>query len=139
MRFLDANVFIYAYYKPKRELTEKEKQMKEHAKDTITRINEGEEEVTTTVVHLSEVTNILKRALSMEDLYSLLIGLFSTDNVRIVDVTTEDYIGAIELMSELKMDPNDSLAVDVMRCEDINEIYTFDRGFDGVAGIIRVP
>ena len=138
MRFLDANVFIYAYYKPKRELTEKEKQMKEHAKDTITRINEGEE-VITTVVHLSEVTNILKRALSMEDLYSLLIGLFSMDNVRIVDVTTEDYLGAIELTSELKMDPNDCLAVDVMRCEDINEIYTFDRGFDGVAGIIRVP
>jgi predicted nucleic acid-binding protein len=138
MRFLDANVFIYAYYKPKRELTEKEKQMKEHAKDTIRRINEGEE-VITTVVHLSEVSNILKRALSMEDLYSLLIGLFSMDNVRIVDVTTEDYLGAIELMSELKMDPNDCLAVDVMRCEDINEIYTFDRGFDGVAGIIRVP
>ena len=138
MRFLDANVFIYAYYKPKRELTEKEKEMKEHAKDTITRINEGEE-VLTTVVHLSEVSNILKRALSMEDLYSLLIGLFSMDNVRIVDVTTEDYLGAIELTSELKMDPNDCLAVDVMRCEDINEIYTFDRGFDGVAGIIRVP
>ena len=138
MRFLDANVFIYAYYKPKRELTEKEKEMKEHAKDTITRINEGED-VITTVVHLSEVTNILKRALSMEDLYSLLIGLFSMDNVRIVDVTTEDYLGAIELTSELKMDPNDCLAVDVMRCEDINEIYTFDKGFDGVAGIIRVP
>ena len=33
MSFLDANVFIYAYYKPKRELTEKEKQMKEHAKE----------------------------------------------------------------------------------------------------------
>ncbi len=137
MRFLDANVFIYAYYKPKRELTEKEKQMKEHAKDTITRINEGEE-VITTVVHLSEVTNILKRALSMEDLYSLLIGLFSMDNVRIVDVTVEDYLGAIEQMRELKVDPNDCLAVDVLRCEDINEIYTFDKGFDGVAGIITV-
>lgn len=138
MRFLDANVFIYAYYKPKRELTEKEKVMKEHAKDIITRINEGEE-VITTVVHLSEVSNILKRALSMEDLYSLLIGLFSLDNVKIVDVTADDYLGAIELMSELRMDSNDCLAVDVMRGEDINEIYTFDRGFDGVAGIKKVP
>jgi predicted nucleic acid-binding protein len=75
----------------------------------------------------------------MGDLYSLLIGLFSMDNVRIVDVTTEDYLGAIELMSELKMDPNDCLAVDVMRCEDINEIYSFDKGFDDVMGITRVP
>lgn len=138
MRFLDANVFIYAYYKPTRELTKKQKQMKERSKEIIIKINEGEE-VITTVVHLSEVTNILKRALSVDDLYSLLIGLCSRDNVRIVDVTVEDYLGAIELMSELKMDPNDCLAVDVMRCEDINEIYTFDRGFDGVAGIIRVP
>ena len=137
MRFFDANVFIYAYYKPKRELTEKEKQMKEHAKEIIRRINEGEE-VIMTVVHLSEVANILKRALSMEDLYSLLIGLFSMDNVKIVDVTTEDYFGAVELISELKMDPNDCLAVSVMRRENINEIYSFDRGFDGVAGIIRI-
>jgi len=137
MRFLDANVFIYAYYRPKHELTEKEKEMKERSKEIIGRINEGED-VITTVIHLSEVSNILKRALSMEDLYSLLIGLFSTDNVNIVDVTVEDYLGAVELMSELKMDPNDCLAVEVMRREDINEIYSFDRGFDGVAGIIRV-
>jgi len=33
MRFLDANVFIYAYYKPKRELTEKQKPMKERSKE----------------------------------------------------------------------------------------------------------
>jgi len=70
MRVLDANVFIYAYYKPKRELTEKQKQMKEHAKEIIRKINEGEE---------------------------------------------------------------------VMRCEDINEIYSFDKGFDDVVGIKKVP
>lgn len=138
MRFLDANVFIYAYYKPKRKLTEKEKQMKEHAKDTITRINEGEE-VITTVVHLSEVSNILKRALSLDDLYSLLIGLYSLDNVRIVDVAKDDYLGAIEMMSELKMDPNDCLAVEVMGSENVNEIYSFDKGFGDVLWIKRVP
>ena len=36
MRFLDANVFIYAYYKPKRQLTQTEKEMKEQAKSIIT-------------------------------------------------------------------------------------------------------
>jgi len=138
MRFLDANVFIYAYYKPKRELTEKQKQMKEHAKEIIRKINEGEV-VITTVVHLSEISNILKRALSMDDLYSLLIGLYSLDNLWIVDVTKDDYLSAIELVNELKMDPNDCLAVEVMRCEDINEIYSFDKGFDDVVGIKKVP
>jgi len=80
----------------------------------------------------------LKRALSLADLHSLLIGLYSLDNVRIVDTTTEVYLGAIELMSELKIDPNDCLAAEVMRREDISEIYSFDKGFDAVNGIIRV-
>ncbi|KAF5430768.1 hypothetical protein C5S36_12240 [Candidatus Methanophagaceae archaeon] len=137
MKFLDANVFIYAYYKPKRKLTEKQKEMKERSKEIIRKINGGEE-VITTVVHLLEVSNILKRALSLADLHSLLIGLYSLGNVRIVDTTTEVYLGAIELMSELKIDPNDCLAAEVMRREDISEIYSFDKGFDAVNGIIRV-
>jgi len=62
MRFLDANVFIYAYYKPKRKLNEKEKRMKEEAKNIVNRIMEGEK-IVTSIVHLSEVVNILKRAL----------------------------------------------------------------------------
>ncbi len=138
MRFLDANVFIYAYYKLKHELTEKQREMKEKAKEIIKRINEGEE-VITTVVHISEILNILRRALSIEDLHSLLIGLFSLDNVRIINVTESDYLSAIELMRELKLDPNNCLAIVTMQREGIREIYTFDRGFDRVSGIRRVP
>ena len=41
MRFLDANVFVYAYYKPKRQLTQKEKQMKEQAKKIISGVSQG--------------------------------------------------------------------------------------------------
>ena len=33
MKFLDANIFIYAYYKPKKQLSEKEEAMKEEAKE----------------------------------------------------------------------------------------------------------
>jgi len=36
------------------------------------------------------------------------------------------------------LDPNDSLAVQVIRRENIDEIYSFDEGFDGVKGIKRV-
>lgn len=32
MKFLDANIFIYAYYKPKKQLTQKERQMKKHVR-----------------------------------------------------------------------------------------------------------
>jgi len=140
LRFLDANVFIYAFYRPTRKLNanEDKKTMKDVSKGIIRRINDGIEEVTTTVVHLSEVSNILKRALPLEDVVSILITLYSLDNVKILDVAKEDYFGAMELAEETGLDPNDSLAVQVIRRENIDEIYSFDKGFDGVKGIKRV-
>ncbi len=137
MKFLDANIFIYAYYKPKHQLTQKQKEMKEKSKDIVRKINEGEE-VMTTVVHLSEISNILKRAFDLNDLHSLLIGLYSLDNVKIVDVTKGDYLSAVELMEDITLDPNDCLAVEVMRREGIDEIYSFDAGFDSIRGIKRI-
>ena len=137
MRFLDANVFIYAYYKSKRELSDKQKEMKEHAKEIIKRINEGED-VITTVIHLSKVSNILKKAIGFDDLHLLLLGLYSFDNIKIVDVTKEDYLAAIEMTRDMGLDPNDCLAVEIMRRERVDEIYTFDRGFDRVEGVKRV-
>ncbi len=38
MRFLDANIFIYAFYKPKSKLTEKQKFMKEKAKEIVRKL-----------------------------------------------------------------------------------------------------
>jgi Predicted nucleic acid-binding protein, contains PIN domain len=140
LRFLDANVFIYAFYMPTRKLNadKDKKAMKDGSKRIIRRINDGIEEVTTTVVHLSEVSNILKRALPLEDVVSILITLYSLDNVKILDVTKEDYFGAMELAEETGLDPNDSLAVQVIRIKNIDEIYSFDEGFDRVKGIKRV-
>lgn len=54
MRFIDANVFTYAILKPRRPLSDREREIKERAKRILRRVNEGEE-VATTVVHLSEV------------------------------------------------------------------------------------
>lgn len=138
MRFLDANIFIYAYYKPVHDLSPKQRAMKEKSKEIVKRINEGEA-VITAVVHLSEVSNILKRALPLDELAMLLIGLYSSDNIKILDVTKNDYLGAIELMDETKMDPNDSLAIQIMRREGVKEIYSFDRSFENVDEIKRLP
>ncbi len=137
MKFLDANIFIYAYYRPRHQLTEKQKEMKSRSKEILRRINEGEE-VTTTVIHLSEISNILKRALDLNDLSELLIGLYSLNNIKIVDVIKGDYLSAIELMEDITLDPNDCLAIEIMRREGIDEIYSFDGGFDGVRGVRRV-
>jgi predicted nucleic acid-binding protein len=139
MRFLDANVFIYAYYKPKKQLTQKEKQMKEHAKKIVSSVSQGKEQVTTTVVHLSEIVNILKRGIPPDQLTTTIRGLFMLDNVKIMGITREAYFAAAELGDDLKLEANDALAVDVMRLNDIKEIYSFDEDFDEIEGITRLP
>mgnify|MGYP001105921227 CR=1 FL=1 len=139
MRLLDANIFIYAYYKPKRQLTQREKEMKDHAKKIISDVSQGKEEVMMTVVHLSEVVNILKHGMPLERLTSVVLGLFMLDNMKIQGVSREAYFAATELGDDLKVDPNDALAVDAMRTNNIKEIYSFDEGFDKIEGITKLP
>jgi len=139
MKFLDANILIYAYYKPRRQLTNREEAMKTSAKKIITDINEGGEEVMTTVVHLSEMANILKQGVSLEMLHEVLLGLLTAGNVHVVGVTREEYFAANELGVELGLDPNDTLAVQVMQLHDVSEVFSFDKGFEGVEGVVRLP
>ena len=143
IKFIDANMFIYAYYKPRRRLSRREEAMKEYSKEISRRIirgiSRGEEEVMTTIVHISEIVNILKHGMSIDDLNEATLALFMLDNVKIVDVDKGSYLAAVELGRGLKLDPNDALAVGVMRENEIREIYSFDRGFDKVEGLIRLP
>jgi len=139
MRFLDANIFVYAYYRPRRELTERERLMKNEAKRIIKGISEGEVEVLTTVVHMSEAVNILKHGMLLEHLIKVILGLFMLDNVKILGVSRDTYFAAAELGGDLKLDPNDALAVEVMRLGGIDEIYSFDEGFEKVEGIAKLP
>jgi uncharacterized protein len=139
MKFLDANIFIYAYYKPQKTLSEKEEAMKEQAQTIIRAISQGKEQVTTTVVHISEVVNILKHGIPKEALTQVIMGLFMLENVKIVDVTKDSYFAAVELSEDYKLDPNDALAIDVMRQNGIKEIYSFDEHFGKIEGITRIP
>jgi uncharacterized protein len=139
MRFLDPNIFIYAYYRPKKQLTEKEETMKDQAKKIVSNISQGKEQVTTTVVHISEIVNILKNGLAQEQLTQIILGLFMLNNVKIMDVTKDSYFAAAELGADLKLEPNDALAVDIMRQNEIAEIYTFDEHFTNIDGIIKIP
>jgi uncharacterized protein len=139
MRFLDANIFIYAYYKPKKQLIEKEHQMKQNAKTIISNISKGKEDIMITVVHISEAANILKHGLPQEQLTTIIRGLFMIDNVKIMDVTKDAYFAATELGEDLKLEPNDALAVDIMRQNNLTEIYSFDEHFNKIDGITRLP
>jgi uncharacterized protein len=139
MRFLDANIFIYAYYKPKKPLTEKEAAMKEQAQKIISDISQGKEQVMTTVVHVSEIVNILKNGMPRDTLTQTILGLLMLDNVKILDVTKDAYFAAVEIGEDYKLEPNDALAVDIMRQNNLEEIYSFDEHFSKIDGITRLP
>ncbi|MCS4542249.1 MAG: type II toxin-antitoxin system VapC family toxin [Euryarchaeota archaeon] len=139
MKFLDANIFIYAYYKPKKRLNKEEQAMKNFAKEIIDSINQGKAEIITSVVHISEMVNILKHGTSIKELDEVISSLFMLDNVKIFGVSKEEYFMATELGSELKLDPNDALAVQIMKKNKATQIYSFDSDFNKVEEITRLP
>lgn len=139
MRFLDANVFIYAYYKSRRRLDPIALAMKKIAKDIISKIESGEEKVVTTVVHLSEIANIIKYAVGIDVISRLLMRILELENVKVIGVDVEDYRSAVTEALLLNIDPNDSLAVITCRKLGIKEIITFDKDFDKVKDIKRIP
>jgi hypothetical protein len=139
MRFLDANVFVYAYHKPGKQLGAREGSMKERAKEIIRGVSEGKEEVLTSVVHVGEVVNVLKHGMPLGRLVVVVRGLFMLDTVKVVGVSREVFFAAVELGEDLKLEANDALTVDVMRSNGVREIYSFDEDFDRVEGIVRLP
>src|SRR5579871_5044048 len=125
MRFLDSNIFIYAFYKPSRNLSVRERQMKDTSKKIINDVLDGKEAVLSTVVHVSEVANILKHSLTTMEIGDVIEGIFALNNVEVAGVNKEDYLEATELGKELEMDPNDALALQVMRSNQLSEIYSY--------------
>jgi len=63
-RFLDSTVFLHGYLKPRREITPLEEQTKKAAIQILTRIEQGEE-VITSAVHISEVINVVESRLEL--------------------------------------------------------------------------
>ena len=124
---------------PKKQLTEKEEAMKDQAKRIVSSISQGKEQVTTTVVHISEIVNILKNGMPQDQLTQIILGLFMLNNVKIMDATKDTYFAAVELGEDLKLEPNYALAVDIMRQNEIAEIYSFDEHFNNIDGITKLP
>ena len=137
MRFVDASVFLYAYLKPKKELPEKLKDMKERAKDIVKRIDEGEK-VVTTIVHLSEIANIIETKSGLTKSIKIILSILNKPNIIIIDVTKSMYLEAARLAETRHIGVNDALAYITMRKIKIKEIYSFDTDFDKLGDIERI-
>jgi len=128
MRFIDANLFIYAVLKPMKPLPAAVMQKKTAAKEIFLRVNAGEPVVTTTV-HLSEVANVLEDAAGIGFACDLLSAVMAKPSIAIRPVSPEDYRESIYRAQKYSVSINDALALIVMEQQGIDEIYTFDRHF----------
>ena len=141
MIYIDANIFIYAYFKPKKgkALAEKIKWCKEEAKKIIQKINNEENKYCISIIQLSEVVNLLKYAMSWQDLQAFIMGLISNKSIEIMEITKMMYINAVNKMTEYGIDSNDISAYLLMKEEKIKKIYTFDRHYENFPDITILP
>jgi len=74
IRFVDASVFVHAYLKPRRELRPHEILIKKRARTIVSRINQGEPVLVSTV-HFAEVANLLEDWMALQEAQTVLLGL----------------------------------------------------------------
>ena len=129
MKFLDCNVVIYAFFLPKRQLSPEEQLLKEKRKKIIEKIDHGEQ-IALSVVHLSEIANVLRTCFFPQDLTALFEGFYTKETISILDVNQQEYLEAVHLSRSLNGKINDCLAAVLMKKMKMTEIYTFDRDFE---------
>ena len=135
--YIDANVFVYSFLKTRRQLQPNELEIKQAAKNIVARISKGEK-VITSVVHFSEVCNVLEDHLSPQEAILLEKGLLYRENISIREVNQEDYVKAVSIAEDHKVGINEALAYVLMKAQEIQTIYSFDKDFDVFTEIHRV-
>jgi len=138
LRFVDSNVFLHAFLTPRRKLTEEEQYIKEEAKAIVKRI-EGGETAATTTVHLSEVVNIIETGIDLEKSLGFLAWVVTSENIKVYPVTAGDYENALPLAKENNISANDALAYQAMKTRKLREIYSFDKHFEKLKAVERLP
>ena len=131
MRFLDSNIILYAYLKPKKgvKLPGDILERKAISKRIVERIEKGLEDVIISTIHLAEILNIISAKLSVEKSILFLAKILTLKNVKIIEVSKDTYKRALEVSMKKNIEPNDAVAIVIMRDFKCNEIYTFDRDF----------
>jgi len=137
VRFIDASSFIYAFLKPKRPLRSEIVNIKTNAQTILKRVNEGEG-VITSVVHVSEIANILEARMPLTECRTIISDIVSKKSVEVVDVSRHMYTTSIYTAERYGVGINDAVAFSIMKERNLEEIYSFDKHFDNMPGIKRV-
>ena len=138
MRFVDASVFLYAYLRPTKKIPPEIEALKRMARDIVKRISGGEEQVATSLIHISEIANILGARTNLETTSDIISGLLDLSNLEIIEPSKVLYESAVEDSRSYNIGVNDALAFILMKREGISEVYSFDKDFDKIRDLKRI-
>ena len=94
--------------------------------------------VITTVVHISEIINVLEARTTLERTRDIVSTIIGSDNVVIVPVDKNSIQSAIYIAERHRIGVNDALAIEVMSENSVTEIYSNDKHFDNYPEITRI-
>lgn len=137
MRFVDASLFLYAFLKPRKAVSDEVAEMKKAAKVIVKRINSGER-VASSLTHVSEVANILEASMPIHESHLVMRDLIHSPTIVILEPTRGNYVDAVEVAEEVSVGLNDGVAYVLMKENGIEEIYSFDKHFDRFKDLRRV-
>ena len=133
MRFIDANVFI-------RHLTGDDPEKAQACLELFQRARRKEIALTTSQAVIAEVVYVLSSKqlynLSPQEIRALLYPLLSLPGLKLP--YRRMYLRALDLYATYQIDFEDALVVAQMERQEISEVYSYDRDFDQVSGIIRL-
>ena len=112
--------------------------VKAAAREVLRRVEEGEP-VSTTVVHLSEVANVVESRVGLQASLGLVAHLLSLENVEVLPVSRDDYEEALSVAQRFSVSLNDAVAYVKMLEIGASEVYTFDRHFTNLPGVSVLP
>jgi hypothetical protein len=136
-RFLDSSVYLHAYLRTKRKLSTEETEIKGKAVRILEKVDGGDP-VAISVVHVSEILNIVEARLGVQKAQDILEAILATESISILEVSRRDYEEALVLSYRYAVGPNDALAATLCRRRMITEAYSFDRHFDNFTWLKRV-
>jgi len=131
VRSIDANVIL-------RYLTNDVPEQAKQAEELLNRVEVGNEDVFLPDIILADIIWILEKYYKQtrEDIREWITAILSLQGLTFSD--KEMALNALDIYVAKKIDWSDASAAIQMVQRDITEIYSFDKQFDRIDGIIRI-
>lgn len=134
MRYIDANILV-------RCISNDHPQMSAASEALFQRLEQGEEQAMVLEATIAEVIYVLSSRrlydLEREHIREVLFKLLSSTGLILA--TKERCLRALDLFAgNHRINFADALIVAAAEVDEPHEVYSFDRGFDSIAGITRI-